>query len=467
MSEGWTGDKVMDELLKQGQREYEDHISKIEFIDISGQVRLLSELETGISPDSLDCTPDGTVYGLKDSTELVRLPRAKNPEIQPVQKISSFEKAAAVRLAASGLRLAVANKDGEVEVIDSNLATEVQVHRTLPFNFGREIEGYDFRKIWFSFGFSLDGRFVNLEPDSTVTIEGETLTQTWIQERRFFRDRPRSIDVKARSLVVAGAHLLLDELLLDENHAYDLDMRSMGAQLLFNEWGDEPGFIEKEQWYYARHRVVDLSQVNPMEQIVLERTFHTGSEMSRGMDPRGNSPRVSVHPNGYMSSVDTHQNDRADLWYGLPIYERVVFYDKNGEQLGEVRADREKVNDQAIAVNESGTMGFIGKNDGTVELVGLKDKPNAGQFHARSREALSVSEHDGRTTLAFESHIDGEPYPERHPPKSITQWKAHESSVKRVYSLPTGDRTTLVTVDSNGNAKTWHVPHKFRSGKRK
>src|SRR5258708_4214293 len=219
--------------------------------------------------------------------------------------------------------MAIALEAGQVVIGNPVSGGQPDVRLTSTYEYGFDSEEMRERGMWkviHNFGFGPNDEFVYVDTDGMVRVEDRPLNEAYIEYRRIGK-RTGERRVKARSIAVAGGNLLVEDLLTDRQQAHDLWMREAGAQVYPAPWGDPPGLNSKQQWYDVRHRVIALDGQNPVTQIKLQASFLSGEELLRKFFGRKESPRVSVHPNGYMSKVDSHDRDHSDTFYSLPIYD--------------------------------------------------------------------------------------------------------------------------------------------------
>lgn len=408
--------KFLTDLARLRQEEQSKHVARINFIDLAeaGGVEFSGEITvSGLVDANLRQISGQELVAVKPGEPVrhVKLDELTVAEILPTELVSD---GIIQSLSLTSTGTFALNKQGQSKVTVGDLND-----RTGDKNF-------DLAEAT-SYGFLADGRFVHLDEAGIVNIDGQPAGLNRIMSRKFRKDRTLPVV----RLEVNGTLILLEEFELNE------DRRKAMREPIH--WiGKRPRDYYMD-WYYIRHRVVE---VRP-EGVTPVLSTSAGATEEQLAEP-GYSQRVlqtGIHSGGFASFVHEHQRDSvSDAFYDLPLYDRVAFY-APGAELGSSKADSSLLGKGAITISQDGSTGFVGKNDGTIEVVDLRGRPDI--------EALfDICDQQGTQATLSE-----DPYPYRQPSEAVTFWKAHDSPVARLFSA--GDE--VYSVDTTGVIRRWHL----------
>jgi hypothetical protein len=290
------------------------------------------------------------------------------------------------------------------------------------------------------FGILSSGSIVVLDDERRVRVDGklsDVVTPDIVRKRLF--KAPIRTQVKADKLEVVGDQVLVEKTIADQTHAEDLLYAK--NTIFVSSGGFERSDFYWQQWTNMAHFVmrlrsdgIDLVPVLKFEQsniTGLSEIIESGCHEKSADQMCKSSDNASIHSGSITAKTTDHRIVEPDIWlprWDWPRYERTDFY-QGDSHLGSVRVDKHAIARSAIAGALNGSIGYVGKRDGTVEVVDFSN----------NRSAMIGLTHTGD-------------YQHRLPPKYIAQWKAHEKPLKRIFALTNGN---VVTVDVDGNAAQW------------
>ena len=422
-------------LTDQAREEREAHLSGIEFNDIADQVHLLGEAKLQALMDA-DITQISAqeIISVKthEPVRHIRLSDLTVTEIASTEFIPSGD-IESLRLTQDGAFAAKQKNSDEIIVGDLRRRADRK-----KFILGEPT----------SYGFLADGRLVHLDEAGVVNMDGEPIGLNPIRPRRFRKD----IIMPICRIEISGTLVLLQELELNEGHARDMSEHTY--------WIGAPPSDYYTNWYYLHHRVVEVCP--EAMKNVFSATIGLRQEELTGPLYGRKTLKTDLHYGGFISFIEQHNFTMADAFYGLPLYDKVHFF-AHGKKLGNCRVDSSLLGSRALAVSNDGKIGFVGKSDGTIEVIDLGARPDAGSLQAQFEQTAWIEREQtrnpglaksrSRTVAHFSSELKGDPYPHRRAPKSVTFWKAHNEPITKLYCTD----SEVCSVDSMGEIKRWQL----------
>lgn len=408
----------------------EQHYGSITYTNLSVQqvaTGVLAELASPHIYESQTDNPDTVTIAAVDHVTVANFATGERQVVSPREFIGDSRVALGRVAMLTDGRFVASNRDGELfsGVLGSNNLTE-RIGKTHNHQFG----------------ILAGGSIVVLDEERRVRVDGKlshTATPD-IRHKRLFRAAVYTPTI-ADKLTVVGDRVLVEKTVTDRAHTQDLiDARH---SIFISSGGFERSDFYWQPWTNMAHMIMrldgsrgDLVHVSSFEQsnvTGLAEIPESGSFDKLPSQLDKSSRNVTIHPGGFTAQTIDHQNIEPDLWlprWDWPLYEQTVFY-RDGSRLGSVRVNKHTIARSAIAGALDGSVAYVGKRDGTVELVDFSDKKS---------EMIGLA-HTGD-------------YRHRLPPRYISQWKAHEKSLKRIFALASGN---IATVDADGNIAKWEI----------
>ncbi len=142
--------------------------------------------------------------------------------------------------------------------------------------------------------------------------------------------------------------------------------------------------------------------------------------------------------------IDSLPRLYADVWYSGPIYDRILFFNNDGQCVGGKKilsTQFMKGNPPSTEMSKDERWGFVSR-EGTIEVVDLHRKENL-KIQRDERTELSIYRDErGRATrigLSIES-FDFDQYPHRTPPSYIATWEAHDKEINSLLIVSETDK---------------------------
>jgi len=427
--------EVMKELGPIYDKEREQHLGRINFEDVSERVQCVAEtsMPQGSVSSAHQSSPDELITVSKEQPlRRLALPTLTITETQQKELLGGCP-VDSVRVSTLGA-WAIKPAGSDAVIVSGPEETDAKtVHKVAEAD---------------SFGFLSDGRFVHLDTSGAVDIDGLPAGLNRTRSRTLLPDK----SIPAQRLEVNGNLILIEDLELDRGHENDMAYPTV--------WLGGPPGDYYQHWYYRVQRVLSAEDQTPREIVVASKAV-TQEELDPNYFVPPRALKTDMHAGGFVTYIEDHPTEKADLFYHLPLYDKVHFHAPDGSILGSQRVDRMQVRKGALTVSDDAELGFIGKTDGTIEVVRLSGRPDAGTLSTQRQQDAWIEKVDTgnkgffkaktRDVAHFHSEVVGDPYPWRQPPSSIVHWKAHEGSVARLFWSQGG----LVSVDDSGLARRW------------
>lgn len=314
-----------------------------------------------------------------------------------------------------------------------------------------------------SFGFLPDGRFMHLGKNGMVMIDGEPSDHSLIKGRRLLPDVTERYD----RIRVKGGLVDLQTVVRDE--AFRDSMETMillpNGKLKWNKtgWNDHR--------YVISHRVVHADRAD-LPSLFEGKEAGLKPSVAYSRDGRGTSmPTASLQTNGHVVEVHDTGYTGGDEFYSHPMYNVVDFLHTNPETnetelLVSQKIDKYDLTEPAFAVSIDGELGFVGKRDGSVEVLDIAKRPKSGHETPAVTADSWVTEEavasKGLSTflqwdiiMQATGLIYDDGYGHRKPPKKIHEFKAfEENAVKKIFTTSDGK---LCTLGADGRLKIWNI----------
>lgn len=431
--------QLMSALARRGEREREQHLAQIDFRDIGTKAAQIGEIAIpAVVTGTVSRVPNNelVVVNPAGTIQIVKLGDLSNREIPPNDLLGQDTPLEDLKLTGSGTFAA--------RPVDASEVIVGMIGK--PRGKAKRYEVGEPN----SFGFLSDGRFVHLDIDGKVRIGDNDANLNEAHVRKRWLRKDLTFTTPVARLAVEGSAVLIEDRVIDEQHQASLEFERYAIVI-----GVPPSRDYYKQWYNMRHKVVDLDR--DKAQTYLGYTHLTSGNhdwivQTLSEDQiTGLAENTKLHPNGLVSKVTPYRCSSTDMWgyYQMPVYDNLDFYSPS-RRLGGLRVNVWDFVNSAVAITPDRSIGFAGKNDGTVEVVTLNGKPTAQRRGSTAQHHAKINT-DG--SAVFSAEYLGDAYPHRTPPRSITFWKAHDKALKQIFT--TAD--AVHTVDVEGNLKSWDV----------
>ncbi len=418
--------RIMRIVQDKNEEDLRKHNEKIDFVNIGRKVMLISELSLARDAQTQQVSASRLVRFTEDKVTQIDID-SMNTSDTAGYWFTDGGNITTYKQSENGYFAVKTDADNKVRVGDLNDMAD----RT-NFAVGEET----------SFGFLTGSRFVHLDDQGIANINGEYAGLNRIKKRLIRKD----LTLPLQKIDVSGNLVTVEELILNQDHQKEKS-EPVG-------WIGSPPIDYYQRWYF-RERSVYSARIGSVPNLILRASSGVKEEELNRSYVTDRDPKINLLMGDIVAHTVEYRTNMADAFHNLPIYTKLNFYSSTEAKiLGSARVDiHHAKNDDAIAISQDAKIAYIGKRNGTVEVVNLENRPSAGKLYPDLIQQSWIE--DNGSTAHLTSEISGDPYPNRIPPKSITYWEAHhDKAIKRIFVTENG----VCTLDSSGDIRKWRIP---------